>query len=347
MKPELLVTLWPSFPHFTDFADDERLAGIRLNSAMTSSVELESEIALIDKLQPTIPLYFDVKGRQLRITQCNENPVNLDLMLNHPIRVRTPTPVLFKAGAASLLLERTAEDGRRLIFRGGAKCKVLPGESLCIRDPSLSVGGAQFIPAELAKIEQVKKAGFRRYFLSYTQCQRDVDEFLELVGRDSEVWLKIEDPKGLRYVATEFKKRDNLTLVAARGDLYVELLRPHEILGAMRLIVEKDPDACVGSRMLLSVANEPVPSCADFHEMAWLKDIGYRRFMLCDELCLKGELLSTAVNVFDVFRGYYRTPVAPVAVPVEQEAAAVPVAAPPSRGRGWFQGWWNRQPSAQ
>jgi hypothetical protein len=85
----------------------------------------------------------------------------------------------------------------------------------------------------------------------------------------------------------------------------VELEHPHEILGAMKVLIEKDPEACVGSRMLLSVVNDPVPSCADWHELAWLYDIGYRRMMLCDELCLKDDLLSTAVNAFQAFRLSY------------------------------------------
>src|SRR3989344_9415457 len=141
----------------------------------------------------------------------------------------------------------------------------------------------------------------------------------------------------MEFVANEFKKRDNLSLIAARGDLYLELDRPHQILEALRLIIEKDPEACAASRLMLSTLgnsnltvnnlrrraerdpagvlsakevltfieegeSDPVPSCADFSELAWLYDIGYRRMMLCDELCLKEELLSVAVNVFESFR---------------------------------------------
>ena len=40
-------------------------------------------------------------------------------------------------------------------------------------------------------------------------------------------------------------------------------------------------------------------------ELAWLYDIGYRSMMLCDELCLKDELLELAVSAFDAFRTDY------------------------------------------
>jgi hypothetical protein len=304
-KLELHATLWPSFPHFGRFAKDSRLSGIRLNSAMMSSLELEKELEIIASSETLVPLFFDIKARQLRITEVHLNENFLDISINHPISVDTPTVVLFKAGEDQCLLERVTEGGRRLIFRGGPNWMIREGESFHIRHPSLRVHGPLFSDTELLKIERVSQFGFKNFYLSYVQSQRDVDQFIELVGHDSLVMLKIEDKKGLDFVRNEFKKKSNLVLVAARGDLYVEVDRPHEILPALRLIIKKDPEACVGSRILLSVCHEPVPSCADFSELAWLYDIGYRKMLLCDELCLKGDLLSVAVNAFESFRQSY------------------------------------------
>jgi hypothetical protein len=304
---DLLVTLWPSFPHFADFAKDPRIAGVRLNSAMVDGPEIMKELELIRLNHYRTPLYFDVKGRQPRVDEVYLNDDFLDITLNHPIQVQTPTLVMFKAETDSAELARLEEGGRRLIFNGGPQFMVKPGESLHIRHPSFKILTPEsvFTDKEVKKIELVKQAGFKRFFLSYVESQADVDQFLELVGRDSEVWLKIETEAGLRFVEREFKKRPNLTLVAARGDLYVEIDQPHNILPALKLIISKDPEACVASRLLLSVVNSPVPECSDFTELAWLYDIGYRRMMLCDEICLKGHLLDTAVNVFDTFRSTY------------------------------------------
>lgn len=304
---KLLVTLWPSFPHFKPFLNDPRLSGIRLNSAMMALPELDDQLKIVNELRgdDTVPLFYDIKGRQLRIEEVIASPSHLEIRLNHPVYVVTPTPVLFKAGADAALLERIEDGGHRLVFRGGPKYTVREGESIHIRHSSLRVGGDQFTDLEREKIARVKASGFTKWFLSYVESQEDVDEFRELVGRDAEVMLKIESKKGLNYVATKFQKRDNLTLVTARGDLYVELDMPHEILGAQKLIVERDPQACVASRLLLSVIRSPVPSCTDFSELAWLYDIGYRNIMLCDELCLKDEFLRPAVAAFDAFRESY------------------------------------------
>jgi len=301
----LSVTLWPSFPHFEQFAYDDRIASIRLNSAMMNMVELDTELKKIGRMNLDTPLYYDIKGRQLRVTEAIPYNDHLEVRINHPIQVHTPTPVLFKAGADVSLLEEVSDGGYHLKFRGGPEFMVKDGESLHIRDASLLVSGPQFVPIELEKIEKVKAAGFKNWFLSYVENQRDVDEFIELVGDDAIINLKIENKEGLRYVANEFKKKPNLNLVAARGDLYVEVDVPHEILAAVKMIIDKDPDAIVGSRILLSVITDAVPSCADFHELAWLTDIGYKNMMLCDELCLKGDLLNRAVNVFQSFKESY------------------------------------------
>ena len=275
---EFLVTLWPTFPHFQRFARDERLSGIRLNSAMIKANQLDNELEIANATVGHIPLYFDIKGKQLRITNVVPDKENLEITLNHPIKVDTPTMVLFKAGADYALLDKV-KDGRHLIFKGGPEFMVYPGESLHIRDNSLKVEGETFLPYEIEKITKARNAGFDRFFLSYVESQRDIDKFREFVG-DSQIIAKIENKKGLEYVAREFKKQDNLSLMAARGDLYVEVDKPHDILSAMKLIIEKDPKAYVGSRLLLSLANDDVPSSADLSDLAWLYDTGYRRMML-------------------------------------------------------------------
>ncbi len=326
MDTELIVTLWPSFPHFQQFANDPRLQGIRLNSAQINCPELETELARLELMKPAVPLFFDIKGRQLRVTEVLLNDQYLDLRLNHPIQVQTPTPVLLKGGQDHALLERLEEGGQRLIFRGGPKHMVYPGESLCIRHPTLQVGGDLFTEVELEKIQRVRTAGFTRYFLSYAETQRDVDEFRSLVGKDAEIWLKIENKRGIDFVAKSFRKQPGLTLTAARGDLYLEIDRPHQMANVLRLIIDRDPEACVASRMLLSVVTEPVPSCTDFLEIEWLRDIGYKRMMLCDDICLKEDWLNTAVNAFDAFRTDYTGP------SIRNE----PLPSPPARRWKWW-----------
>ncbi|MBI2056193.1 MAG: hypothetical protein HYT37_02340 [Candidatus Sungbacteria bacterium] len=339
----LLVTLWPTFPHFARFTHDPRIAGVRLNSAMIASPELDEALRQVGALDTMEHLWFDFKGRQLRVAEVHTNEYHLDITLNHPIKVDTPTIVLFKAGADSAVLDCITENGTRLIFKEGAiygpkKFMVGVGESLHIRHPSFQMLGNDFSQSELEKIEKVRQFGFTQYYLSYVETRNGINKFIETVGQDARIKLKIETRAGLEFVAHEFKKTENLSLMAACGDLYVEIEKPHHIMDALKLIIGKDPEACAGSRLMLSVGqplatdvkkaiehlqkigeNAPIdtdeikemlknltepqiPSCADFLQLSWLYDIGYRSMMLCDELCLRENLLAVAVNAFDAFR---------------------------------------------
>lgn len=321
--PNLQVTLWPTFDHFPTFATDDRLQGIRMNSAMIKAADLDEELPIAEKFKDK-PLYFDIKGRQLRTTKIETvgegADCHLELELNHPIACDTPVTVYFKAGEDSATCTHII-NGNRLVFRGGPRWNVYEGESIHIRHPSLQQSGPIFVPSEIEKIEKVKKSGFTdKWYLSYVETWREIEEFQELVGKDAEIRLKIESQAGLDFVARDWQKRDNLSLVAARGDLYVELDYPHEISRATKLIIQRDPEACVGSRMLLSTipvppckkcghkpptGGEGVPSCSDFGDLAWLYEIGYRNFLLCDELCLQGDLLGRAVKIFDKWKDDY------------------------------------------
>lgn len=286
-------------PHFKRFANDPRLKGLRLNTPMLETGELQTEFNTLNAHPPLAEVYFDVKGRQLRVLEAFHLEDHLELTINHPVSAAAGSLVLFKGGAEFAELDHVADDGLRLVFDGGPEHKVKPGESFHLTDPEAKQYGELFTQWERSRIEQARAAGFNNWLLSYTQSMRDVDQFLELVGKDANVWLKIEDRKGLEMVRTEFQKRDNLTLVAARGDLFVELVqRPHDILAALQLIRQADPQAVAGSRILLSVVGSSLPSCSDLSELGWLLEIGYRRFMLCDEMCLHEEMLAVAVNVF-------------------------------------------------
>ncbi len=304
---ELSVTLWPSFSHFNRFARDGRLSSIRLNSAMVKGGALVEELEKAKAVPDSVPLYFDIKGRQLRVKEVIPNQDHLELVLNHPIQIETPIVVLFKEAKDPAILEQVI-DGTHLVFRNGREYgpeyMVYEGESLHIRHPSFRVEGPLFTEQEKEKIVKAREYGFTHFFLSYVESQRDLDEFREYVG-DAKVVAKIENKKGLEFVRKKFKKQENLSLMAARGDLYVEVDKPHQIPAALRLIVEKDPTAWVGSRILLSLVENVVPDCADFLELAWLYDVGYRKMMLCDGLCLKEEPLARAINAFDAFRQDY------------------------------------------
>jgi len=93
--------------------------------------------------------------------------------------------------------------------------------------------------------------------------------------------------------------------MAARGDLFVEVGRPPQVVGALRTIIQADSGAIVASRMLESLLTHPVPSCADIGDVAFLLALGYRAFMLGDSLCFRRETALAALNLLQALAGEF------------------------------------------
>lgn len=294
---EIMATLWPDMGHYEYFAKHPLMRGIRLNTAMAEEKTLPYQLDFAVKKSYGTPLYFDVKGRQIRITKVYDNTENLELDINHPIEVNTPTVVLTKAGADSAVLAKVV-DGNHLVFDGGPKFLLRPGESLNIRSSSLKVLGPLFTEQQLTFLDIAKKAGIGRFMLSYATRAEEMAELRKIVGDKAEIIAKIESPTGLDF-SQSYKLGPREHYLTARGDLFVEMNKPHQILSATKKILKKDSNAILGSRILLSVTNDPVPSCSDINEIAWLLEIGYKRFMFCDGLCLQKESLERAINVLN------------------------------------------------
>lgn len=276
-----------------------------MNGLLFKASDLEGELSKIP-MKATVPLWLDAKGRQLRVEESISHPTHLELVLNHGITgLVLPHPIIFKAGEDWATVEKITDGGKRLHLRadGYPKYRVKSGDSIHFRNQNLTITDSLFTRDEKEKIEKAVKLGHKNFYLSYVETQRDVDEFRELIGWDSQVILKIENLKGLKYVANDYANRDDrVRLACARGDLYVEVPMPHDILAAQKLIIGRDPQALVGSRMLLSLFHKNVPDCSDVCELGLLQTLGYRHFLLCDDLCKKGSALHRAVDTFSALQ---------------------------------------------
>jgi hypothetical protein len=275
-----------------------------MNGLLFKATNLEEQLSLIPAY-PKVPLWLDAKGRQLRVEEAIYHPDHLELVLNHGITgLELPHPIIFKAGEDWATVEKIDDGNRRLHLRadGYPKYRVKPGDSIHFRNAKMSIQDSLFTVNEKEKIQQAVKMGYKNFYLSYVESEKDVQEFRELIGKDAQLILKIENMKGLQYVEQDFGKYHkydfDTQLACARGDLYVEVPQPHHILEAQKLIISKDPYAIVGSRLLLSLFNNNVPACSDVVELGYLKELGYKDFLLCDDLCKKGSALHRAVDTF-------------------------------------------------
>jgi hypothetical protein len=283
-----IVTAPPYAAHLREVASHPIVAGLRLNTVMPRKGTPRDVLERFGDIET--PLWVDLKARQLRVVGAAVPPYT-EVRLSHPVEVPTPTLAFFSDGRECVRV--VAVDGDRLILEDGPRRLVGPGESVNIPHPRLRIHGT-LTETDTAYLEAMKPLGLTRVMLSYAEEESDVEEVGRLLP-GAEVLLKIESERGLALARRCGARLGHL--MAARGDLYVEVPRPHRIIGAAREIIAADPGAVVGSRLFESLGRHPVPDCADISDVAFLYGIGYRTFLLGDALCLGRDSALEALNL--------------------------------------------------
>lgn len=285
-----LVTL----PPYADFADElarhPLVCGLRLNTVMPIVPRDDPRVVLERLARLPQPLWVDLKGRQLRVREAAQPPFT-ELRVSHRVRLDTPADAFLADGREHARI--VAVEGDRLILAEGPRRLVGPGESVNVLAPSLTIEGT-LTDGDHAYIDAMRALGLGRVMLSFVEQASDVEE-LRAALPGAEVLLKIESRRGLAFARTHGARLGRL--VAARGDLYVEVREPHRIVGALRSVLAADAQAIVASRLFTGLAQHPVPTCADVGDAAFLMGLGYRTFMLGDEVCLRRDSVFGALNL--------------------------------------------------
>lgn len=290
MNAKAIVTVPPYAPFIREVDEHPLVEGLRLNTVMPVKGDLEDVLRSLKEAAGDKPVYIDLKCRQLRVSGYWIPPYT-EVRLSHELSVDTPVTAYFRDGKERATV--VAVDGDRLITLEGPKRVVGPGESVNIVDPSLRIEG-YFTETDLKYIEAAKKVGITTFMLSFVEGEEDVRALKDLYP-EAEVIAKIESQKGLDYVSEEWEGGSRL--MAARGDLYLQVERPHNITGALEDILAKDSDAIVASRIFSSLVQGAEPSCADIGDVDGLLRMGYRTFMLGDEVCLQRDSVIGALNL--------------------------------------------------
>jgi pyruvate kinase len=292
-----IITAPPYATFLDEVARHPLVCGLRLNTVMPlrgGPAEALEHLQAFDQ-----PLWVDLKGRQLRVVGAAVPPYT-EVRLSHRIRVNTPVDAFFSDGNECVRV--VAVDGDRLILEDGPRRLIGPGESVNIVHPTLEIEGT-LTETDRAYLEAMGELGLNRVMISYVESPSDVEEVLRLLP-DAEVMLKIETQRGIDYARKHGASQGRL--VAARGDLYVEVLRPHRIIGALRDIITADPEAVVASRVFDSLVHHPVPVNADIGDVAFLLSLGYRTFMLGDATCLRRDTLLETLNLLEAVAGEFK-----------------------------------------
>lgn len=327
----LIATLPPQAAHGREIAEHPMVDQVRLNTGVDTGRSPEEMLdSAMFKCGET-PLILDLKARQLRITKWVD-PAWENVTLNHRIKVDTPCKILFRDEVATIV---DVVDGNKLVLDEAPQFALGAGQSINIDDPSLIIEGF-LTERDKEFVEAAKKRGLHRYLLSFVESEEDIEELLKL-DPEAEIICKIESLKGLEFVRDVYPKyADRVRLMSARDDLYTNIGRNKvDMLEAERLIISRDPEAIVASRILTSAekSRDQEVSLSDLKDLEWLYDAGYKNFMLSDTLCLNRKAFLKAVSTFEEFQRYReeRFP-EDLEVEVESEPATAP---PPERVNFW------------
>jgi pyruvate kinase len=285
-----IVTIPPYAPFIDEVVRHPAVEGLRLNVVMPVKDSLEDVLRRLDDKTKKYgkDFWVDLKCRQLRVKTFGVPPFT-EIELTHNIEVNTPVTAYFSGGREYATVLKV--DCNRLIMQEGPKRVVGPGESVNIPDDSLKINGF-FTDADLKYIEAMKKNDMHNYMLSFVEKKEDIDELMKL-DKAANIIAKIESKKGLEYA-----DESDVRLMAARGDLFVELKMPHEVIGACERIITKDENAIAASRIFDSLVESYEPSCADVGDADNLMRMGYRHFMLGDEICMRRDSIISGLNLF-------------------------------------------------
>jgi len=295
-KRKAIVTLPPHAPFIDEVLSHDIVSGIRLNTVMPIKGSLEDKLKELDDKAKgkDKELWIDLKCRQLRVKSFGVPPFT-EIELSHEIEVYTPTKAYFSDRSEHATILEV--NGSKLIMQEGPRRVVGPGESVTIPHPTLKITG-YLTDTDKKYIEAANKIGIHTYMISFVEGNNDIAELIKH-DSDAEIIEKIESINGLRYVHKEWQNNGRARLMAARGDLYMELQWPHKIAEAVEDILGKDQNAIVASRILSSLADSPEPSCSDVGDVDNLLRMGYKTFMFGDEVCLKRDTVISALNVFE------------------------------------------------
>lgn len=293
-----IVTIPPYASFIEEVANHPIVSGLRLNTVMPTKGSLDGLLNQLQNRANGKDLWIDLKYRQLRVKNYGVPPFT-EIELTHNINVETPVTAYFCDGKERAKVLEI--DDNRLIMQDGPKRMVGPGESVNIVHPSLTVEG-YFTETDLKYIEAAEKVGLKNYMLSFVESFDDVMKLSEKVP-DANIVAKIESQKGMNYVRNDWNGGSGL--MAARGDLFVELEMPHYVTKAVEDIVMKDNNAIVASRIFPSLSYHLEPSCNDIGDVDNLIRMGYKNFMLGDDICMKRDSVISGLNLLRAIADNY------------------------------------------
>lgn len=275
---------------------NECISEVRFNTGVQTPYSVEETLSILKNLSIKYnkKLWIDLKGRQLRVAKWAD-PLYSCIELNHKVEVKYPAQICFRNGDRVNITH--IKEGNKVFVDPLPRQALGAGQSVNILASEVNIDG-YLTPKDIEYLEGCKKTGIMDVMLSFVEKTEDVLQvYNNLPGAN--IVLKIESLKGIDYILGFKFGMKGLSLMAARDDLYIETGQNYKMLKFLKHIISKDKNAICASKIFTSLEKRGNVDFADFADLELMYELGYRRFMLCDNVC--NYSFDKAVNAWKEF----------------------------------------------
>ena len=252
---------------------------VRFNTGVHTPYSIEDTLQLLKLLSEKYnkKLWIDIKGRQLRVVKWAD-PLYECIEINHKIEVSYPAHVYFRNGD-KVNLEIINKEGNKLYVDPLPMQAVGAGQSVNIISKDIQIDG-YLTEKDKEYLIACKKLNINNIMASFVETYDDLAQISDILP-NAQIVSKVESLKGIEFISNN----DIQNLMAARDDLYIQSGQNYSMLNHLKTIIERNKKAICASRIFTSLEKSPIVDLADYADLELMYNMGYRKFMLCDNIC--------------------------------------------------------------
>lgn len=251
---------------------------VRFNTGVPTITPVEQTLEMLQKLSTKYQkkLWIDIKGRQLRVAKWAD-PLYSCIELNHEVEILYPAQICFRNGDKVNIMH--IKEGKKVLVDPLPKQALGAGQSVNIIAKELSIKG-YLTEQDIKYLRACAKLGITNIMASFVEKFDDLAQILSVLPK-ANIVSKIESIKGVQFIS----QYSISGLMAARDDLYIECGQGYHMLEMLNRIIKKDRGAICASKIFTSLEKRERVDFADFADLELMYQLGYRKFMLCDNIC--------------------------------------------------------------
>lgn len=304
---KLIATL-PSFNRLSkveEVFENPAISEVRFNTGVQTFYSPKQVVEYLKKLSQRYQkrVWIDIKGRQLRITKWAD-PQFSCIELNHKIQLKGNTKIYFRNGGVSQVVH--VVNGNQIYVDPIPYEALGAGQSVnLVAENSIGMNNEVIVDGYLTELDKQYLSACQKYEInsimaSFVEKEEDIIEITSILPQ-AEIIAKIESLAGIQFALRRIFPLPKISnIMVARDDLFLQLGQGNKMIPYLRDLIHVAPKAICASRIFSSLEYRITPDFADFEDLEFMYQMGYRTFLLSDNIC--NYKLKEAIEAWRVFQ---------------------------------------------